>query len=126
MRTRSSLRSGFMLVLACPILLCITQCKSSGALSAEHCGGITCTSNSNCGAGAVLPLCAEPLSSNCHSVTHECVWKIKIDPACACIEHDVRLCTVSGGGTGVQICTANPGRTATAWATCQTTPACTP
>jgi hypothetical protein len=115
------------LVAATLLSLCLVQCKSSpSVVGTEHCGGYTCTTNSNCMSGSVVPLCGDAVTASCQSVVHECVWKIKIDSNCPCIERDVRLCTLSGGGAGVQICTANAGRTATSWATCTATPACSP
>jgi len=56
---------------------------------------------------------------------HECVWKIDTTNAnCRCIEHDVRLCTVSGSGAaGVQICTKTSS-TSAEWSTCVACPSC--
>jgi len=116
--------SHLTLALTLPLLLCLTQCGTKPSISSEHCGGTACTVNSNCAQPTVLPLCGDSLTASCQSAVHECVWKIKIDSNCVCIEHDVRLCTVSGN-PGVQICTANGARTNTSWATCQTTPTCT-
>jgi hypothetical protein len=91
----------------------------------EHCGGISCTGTSQCASN--MPLCAISTSSTClPDAPRECAYKLNISATCPCLEHDVRLCTLGGGGNGVQICTANAGRTATYWAACTTTPACTP
>jgi hypothetical protein len=70
-------------------------------------------------------LCAKTASAVCHSVAHECTWQIKNDPACPCLERDVRLCNVNPTTPGVQICTANAGRTATFWGTCTACATCT-
>lgn len=122
----SRLRSFITLLFAAPLLLALTQCGkgSPSAVGTEHCGGISCTGITQCQTNA--PLCAIATSATCLTdAPRECAWKLNISSSCPCLEHDVRLCTVSGN-PGVQICTANPARTATAWAACQTTPACTP
>lgn len=115
------------LVLALPVLLCLTQCAASpapGALSAS-CGSTACSNVNDCTSGANWPLCAKTASAVCHSVSHECTWQIKNDPACPCLERDVRLCNVNATTPGVQICTANAGRTATFWGTCTACTTCT-
>jgi hypothetical protein len=73
-----------------------------------------------------MPVCALTSGATCYNGT-ECTYKLNTASAtCACIEHDVRLCTVAGSGApGVQICTKVTS-TATTWAACTTTPACTP
>ena len=121
-RTRSPKWSLVVLVLACPLFLCLTQCSSS-AVSAT-CGSIACTSNPTCTLPANLPVCAETLSAKCFTGTGECVYKLKTDSLCPCIERDVRLCNI-GATPGVQICTANPARTSTSWAACAACATCT-
>lgn len=74
---------------------------------------------------AAWPLCAKTASAVCHSVSHECTYQIKNDVACPCLERDVRLCNVNATTPGVQICTANAGRTATFWGTCTACATCT-
>lgn len=92
----------------------------------EHCGGIACTGLPDC--TAVTPVCANPTTIACPTVVpptpRECVYSLKISASCPCLEHDVRLCTISGS-PGVQICNKVTSTT-TAWGSCQTTPACTP
>jgi hypothetical protein len=123
-KIRSFTWSNITLALACPLLLCLTQCGSSSMVGAS-CGSVACTGTPTCTSAANLPLCAETISAKCHSATSECVWKIKTDPNCPCMEHDVRLCNVNATTPGVQICTANAGRTATSWAACQACATCT-
>lgn len=92
------------------------------SVSAEHCGGIACTSLANCTAHP--PVCANLATISCPTqAPRECVYSLKISASCPCLEHDVRLCDF-GGSPGVQICTAS-GST-TAWADCIACPSCTP
>ena len=119
-------RSIFILFLCSALSLLLTQCghQSPQPLGSEHCGGVACTGNSDCTVN--VPLCAQSTSATClTNIPRECAWKLAISASCPCMEHDVRLCTVSGN-PGVQICTANGAHTATYWATCITTPACSP
>ena len=122
------------------VTLCLVQCSGeqggdsagepeelgSVSLALETCGGRACGSNNDCKIGN--PLCSVQSTSYCLlDAPRECVWKI--DTAninCRCIEHDIRLCSLAGGATGVQICTANGARTGADWAACTATPACSP
>ena len=116
---------GLFVLLALSLFL--TQCKGSTppSLGAEHCGGIACTGVTQCQTNA--PLCAIASSATClPDAPRECAWKLNISASCPCLEHDVRLCTVGASTPGVQICTANAGRTATYWASCVACPNCTP
>lgn len=122
----SRLRSFIKLLFAAPLLLALTQCgKAAPAVGSEHCGGISCTGTTQC--QTAMPLCAVVSSPTClPDAPRECAYKLNISATCPCLEHDVRLCSLGGGSNGVQICTANAGRTATYWASCVATPACTP
>jgi hypothetical protein len=129
----SVLQLGMGAVLA----LCLVQCSAEDEaidgpepLASLHqavaaCGSVACTTVNDCTSGANWPLCAKPLSAVCHSVSHECTYQIKNDTSCPCLERDVRLCNVSPTVPGVQICTANAGRTATFWGTCTACASCT-
>jgi hypothetical protein len=121
-----------------PAALCLMQCSADQAAGDDGpekvssvtsglaaCGSIACASLNDCTSVTNLPLCAKSLSAVCHSVSHECTWQLKNDPACPCLERDVRLCMVNATTPGVQICTANAGRTATFWDTCIACPSCT-
>lgn len=88
------------------------------------CGSVACSNGNDCITVANWPLCAKAGSAQCHTVSHECTYQIKTDPACPCLERDVRLCNVNPTTPGVQICTANAGRTATFWGTCTACAAC--
>jgi hypothetical protein len=72
-----------------------------------------------------MPVCALSSGATCYGGT-ECTYKLNTtSPGCPCIQHDVRLCTVSGtGAAGVQICTKVTS-TATTWAACEPCPSCT-
>lgn len=108
--------------------LLVVLCNCGGSqvtVSSEHCGGVACTGTAQCQSN--VPLCADPLSATCLNTSpRECTWKAKINASCPCMEHNVRLCTASGGVPGVQICTANAARTYTYWAACVPCPNCTP
>ncbi|HXK16402.1 MAG TPA: hypothetical protein VNG33_01260 [Polyangiaceae bacterium] len=122
---------------AATLALCLVQCgveqpsASAGdenvsqvkeSVSGEHCGGIACTGITQCQSNA--PLCAVAASATCLTdAPRVCAWQLNISSSCPCLEHDVRLCAVSGNA-GVQICMANG--TSTYWSSCQTTPLCTP
>jgi hypothetical protein len=123
---RSKLRIA-TLVFALPLFLCLTQCASSPPLAplTAACGSVPCSNGNDCITVANWPLCAKAASAQCHTVSHECTYQIKTDPACPCLERDVRLCNVSPTVPGVQICTANAGRTATFWGTCTACANCT-
>jgi hypothetical protein len=121
----------------CAVLaLCLLQCGAEQAPGDGHeevasvqqalanCGSVACTGINDCTSVANWPLCAKPLSAVCHSVSHECTWQLKNDPACPCLERDVRLCNVDAGVPGVQICTANAARTYTYWGACTACAAC--
>ncbi len=120
-------RSLFILFTAAPLFLLLTQCSagSTPPVSSEHCGGVACTGTTQCTTN--VPLCAIPISATClPNAPRECAWKLNISGSCPCMEHDVRHCNLDATTGGVQICTANTGRTATSWAACQATPVCTP
>jgi uncharacterized membrane protein len=121
---------------AAALTLCLAQCSSEqppdadenlGSISSalEHCGGVTCAGSSDCLSN--MPVCASTTGVVCTAgPPRECIYKLNTgSSSCPCLEHDVRLCTVSGGAAGVQICTRSSS-TATFWSTCQTTPACSP
>jgi hypothetical protein len=122
---------------AAAFTLCLVQCSAEqpgdtadepnlGSVSQalEQCGGKTCTAPADCLSG--MPVCALSSGATCYGGT-ECTYKLNTtSPGCPCIQHDVRLCTIAGSGApGVQICTKVTS-TATTWAACTTTPACTP
>lgn|GEM_PF-4029589 len=124
--TRSLKRQFFTLLFAAPLFLCLSQCAAApapGAVTAEHCGGKPCTAPADCLSG--MPVCALSSGSTCFNNT-ECIYKLNTgSSSCPCIEHDVRLCTVSGSGAaGVQICTKVTS-TMTTWAACVACPSCT-
>jgi hypothetical protein len=106
--------------------LSLTQCGGTlpPPLGAEHCGGIACTGTSTCTLATNVPVCAVGTSGVCLS-TGECAWKLNLSNGyCLCMEHDVRLCTASGGVPGVQICTKTSSAS-TVWASCVACPSCT-
>lgn len=125
---------------AAAVTLCLVQCSAEeGADSAnapeelgsvsqalEACGGRACAANGDCKTNN--PVCSVQSTSVClPDAPRECVWKLDTaNSLCRCIEHDVRLCTTSGGVAGVQICTSNVAHTGADWATCTATPACSP
>jgi hypothetical protein len=121
-----------------PAALCLMQCSAeqttgedgtenlgSVASALAACGSVSCNITNDCNTPAAWPLCAKLGSAVCHSVSSECTYQIKNDVACPCLERDVRLCMVNATTPGVQICTANAGRTATFWDTCVACPSCT-
>jgi hypothetical protein len=123
----SNLRRLATLILILPFLLCLTQCAGSPpppALGAA-CGSVACVSVSDCTSAANWPVCAKLNSAQCFTATHECTYQLKVDSACPCLERDVRLCNVNATTPGVQICTANAGRTYTFWGTCTACQNCT-
>jgi hypothetical protein len=122
---------------AAAFTLCLVQCSAEqpvdtadepnlGSVSQalERCGNKACTSQADC-AGS-MPTCALTAGATCYN-NAECTYKLNTGSVtCPCIEHDVRLCTLSGSGAaGVQICT-KVNTTTTTWAACTTTPACGP
>lgn len=136
MTKNSSLLISLRVAIIATMAACLVQCAgeppegagegpiSSVASALEHCGGVVCTGNSNCQVN--VPVCALSTSGTCLTTTpRECAWKLNISTSCPCIEHAVRLCTLSGGGAGVQICTASSS-TSTYWAGCIACPSCSP
>jgi hypothetical protein len=124
--TRSLTCQFFTLLLAAPLFLCLSQCSASPpppAVATEHCGGKACAAGVDCLTG--MPVCALTSGATCYN-SIECTYKLNTTSlTCPCIEHDVRLCTVSGSGAaGVQICT-KVSSTATTWAACVACPSCT-
>lgn len=121
------------------VTLCLVQCSGeqggdsagepeelgSVSLALETCGGRNCQGNADCRVN--VPVCGVSNTATCLIDTpRECVWKLDTSNSnCRCIEHDVRLCTLSGGGAGVQICTKTSS-TSAEWAACTATPACSP
>src|SRR5262245_815741 len=123
---RSVMRSLATLLVLAPLLLLLTQCSagSTPAVSAEHCGGVTCSGNADCLVN--VPVCADSTTATCLMTSpRECAWSLSISASCPCMEHAIRLCTASGGVPGVQICTANKPHTGTFWASCIACPSCT-
>ena len=124
--TRSPTRQFFTLLLAAPFFLSLSQCSASPpppSLGAERCGGKACAAGVDCLSG--MPVCALTSGATCFNNT-ECTYKLNTaSSSCPCIEHAVRLCTVSGSGAaGVQICTKVTS-TMTTWAACEACPSCT-
>lgn len=124
--TRSWMRSLATVGLGAVLLLLLANCSAgTPAVVTEHCGGVACTGNADCNLSP--PLCAATNSGVCLMTSpRECAWSLAITSSCLCLEHDVRLCTASGGVPGVQICTANKAHTGTYWAACIACPNCTP
>jgi hypothetical protein len=123
---RSPKRQFFTLIFAAPLFLCLTRCSAApppAAVSAETCGGKACAASGDCLVG--MPVCALTSGATCFN-NSECTYKLNTaSSSCPCIEHAVRLCTVSGSGAaGVQICTKVTS-TMTTWATCEPCPSCT-
>ena len=126
----------FRLAGTAALALCLVQCSAEqasdvagdenlGSVSQalERCGNKPCSSPADCSGG--VPACALIAGNTCFNNT-ECTYKLNTSSAtCPCIEHDVRLCTVSGSGAaGVQICT-KVNTTTTTWAACVACPSCT-
>ena len=121
---------------AAAFTLCLVQCSAEqpgdtadeptlGSVSQalERCGNKTCSSPADCSVSR--PVCALTAGATCYNNT-ECTYQLNTTSATGpCIEHDVRLCTVSGSGAaGVQICT-KVNTTTTTWAACVACPSCT-
>jgi hypothetical protein len=117
------------------LALCLVQCSSeqqrtdepesvASVQQALACGGVACSTVNDCTNAANWPLCAKIGSAQCFAAPNGCTYQLKTDPSCPCIERDVRLCNVNPTTPGVQICTANAGRTATLWGTCTACAAC--
>src|SRR3954470_18157921 len=101
---RPFLGSIVTILLSAPLLLALTQCGASlPPGGAEHCGGVACSSSYDCQAAA--PACALAAGTGClQGPPRECVWRLNTSSnSCPCMEHDVRLCDLSGS-PGVQIC----------------------
>jgi hypothetical protein len=120
--SRTRTYSLLTLFLAFPLLLSLTQCHAAAPpVGVEHCGGVVCTSNYECGANP--PVCASTTGATCLLTSpRECAWKLNISSSCPCMEHDVRLCQYNGG-PGVQIC-GKTSSTSTQWGGCQACPNC--
>jgi hypothetical protein len=114
------------LLLAALLFLLLTQCGAAtpAVVTAEHCGGVTCLGNSDCLNN--MPVCASTTGVVCTiGPPRECIYKLNTgSSSCPCMEHDVRLCTASGGVPGVQICT-KASASSTYWAACIACPNCT-
>lgn len=124
-KTEPRKRAFPLITLACciPFFLSLTMCSSAlpPAATSEPCGGVGCTSNSDCTVN--MPVCAQASSATCLNTSpRECAWKLNISAYCPCLEHDVRLCNYNGS-PGVQICTKNSS-TSTYWAACIACPSC--
>src|SRR5690349_17747609 len=114
------------LLASLPLLLCLTQCASSPPPAAGTAGcSVQCNTVNDCTNAANWPLCAKIGSAQCFAAPNGCTYQLKTDPSCPCLERDVRLCNISPGVPGVQICTANASRTATLWGTCTACTTCT-
>jgi hypothetical protein len=123
---------------AAALTLCLVQCSAEqptdgagdenlGSISSalEHCGGVACAGSADCLVN--VPACASSTGIVCTvGPPRECIYKLNTgSSSCPCLEHDVRLCTVAPSTPGVQVCTRSSS-TATYWAACQATPACSP
>lgn len=125
--SRSWMRVLATVLVGSSFLFLLVNCSAGtpAAVSTEHCGGVACAGNADCWVNP--PLCSAPNSGVCLTTSpRECAWSLAISATCLCMEHDVRLCTASGGVPGVQICTANKPHTGTFWASCIPCPNCTP
>jgi hypothetical protein len=114
------------LLLAGGLFLLLTQCGAAtpSAVTSEHCGGVACTGTGDCTTN--MPVCASATGVVCTiGPPRECIYKLNTgSSSCPCLEHDIRLCTASGGVPGVQICT-KASASSTYWATCIACPSCT-
>jgi hypothetical protein len=120
-----SVRRICTLLLTSVLFLLLTQCGATpAAVTAEHCGGVACSGIVDC--QAVAPVCASATGIVCTvGPPRECIYKLNTgSSSCPCLEHDVRLCTASGGVPGVQICT-KASASSTYWAACIACPTCT-
>jgi len=88
---------------------------------------IPCTAPGDCQnppTGKRIPTCTDLGSLTCHApetgAGTVCFFRIKDAPGCMCIEGDVKVCTLSGGGTGISTCVKVDGRT-TKWGACNST-----
>ena len=126
----------FRLASTAALALCLVQCSAEqpadvagdenlGSVSQalERCGNKPCSSQAQC--TVLMPACALSAGAKCFNGT-ECTYKLDTgSTTCPCIEHDVRLCTLSGTTPGVQIC-RKIATASTKWDDCEACPNCTP
>ena len=138
MQSRKTFARHLVIALRLSILatgvLALPQCSAPEAADSEEaqvgsvtnallqCGGVPCSSQATCLNNP--PVCSVPNSGICLSNT--CAWSFTANASCPCLENDLRPCALSGGGSGMQICTSNKSHTATFWAACAPCPSCTP
>lgn len=105
-------------IMAAPFVFCLFQCGAKPAVMPMAAPAISCTTSAICMTAVNLPACADAFSTFCQSVAHECMYRVKNDPNCLCLEKDIRACPLPGGGNGIQTCVTNAGKNTTWWGTC--------
>lgn len=105
-------------IMAAPFVVSLLQCGAKPVPMPMAAPAISCTTSAICAAATNFPACGDPYSFFCQSVAHECMYRIKNDPNCLCLEKDIRACTMSGGGAGIQTCVTNASKNTTWWDTC--------
>jgi hypothetical protein len=99
--------------------LCLVQCGvQKGPSPPQAVPSLYCTATSTCISAANLPFCADAYTSFCNTSFNECMYRIKNNANCPCIERDVRACPLPGGGQGIQECVVDSPKTHTWWNTC--------
>lgn len=96
----------------------LSNTENLGSVQQAAAPAISCTTSAICMTGANLPACSDALATFCQSVVHECMYRIKNDPNCLCLENDIRACPLPGGGSGIQTCVTNASKNTTWWDTC--------
>ena len=84
--------------------------------------GSGCDGIVDCLSPAGHPVCADPTTAVCKAIDYsvaprdkECVYALLADPDCACVEGDVRVCSI-GSAVGVRHCEASG--LSTSWGSC--------
>jgi hypothetical protein len=117
-----------LLVVALPLLIwsCALQTgeEQASGRTQKPLGppGSGCDGIDDCLSPVGHPVCADPMTAVCKAIDYsvaprdkECVYALLADPDCACVEGDVRVCSI-GSAVGVRHCEASG--LSTSWGSC--------
>ena len=96
----------------------LAEPRSASLSTASH-SAIDCSDSTNCQNNPDAPVCGDRECAVCDPLTRKCIYRLKPnDPACDCLQYDVEICTLDGGGWGVRKCRVTLAGNETYWGRC--------
>jgi hypothetical protein len=113
------LSAGIALVSTALLAYSLLAEPRSASYSTASLSTINCSDSMHCENTDAAPACADTKCAVCDSLRRKCIYRLKPDdPACVCLQYDVEICDLDGGGWGVKKCRVTPDQTETYWGRC--------